>query len=832
MVKICSFNYPKSNEEEYKKYYENYSYELHDFQKWCIEGIVTGNHVLITAPTGTGKTFGGEFAINYFHSKGKKVIYTSPIKSLSNEKFHSFTHKYPDISVGLITGDIKTNPDADVLIMTTEILLNKLYQIKSSSPAPSSSVSFDMDIQTELGCVVFDEIHMINDEHRGHVWEQSIMLLPPHIQMVGLSATLDDPEKFAFWLETKGDISKPVEKEVYLTRKLVRAVPLIHYSFITVPNSINKYVKDKATQEEIKRLTNKPFVIQDEKNVFNDVNYQNTIKMLKLFEKNDVRVKRQLVLNKLAEHLVEKEILTALCYVFSRKQLEICAEEMTTNLLEFDSKVPYTVDRECEQIIRKLSNYEEYLHLPEYVNIVKLLRKGVAIHHAGMMPILREMVELLFARGFIKILFCTETMSVGINLPVKTTIFTDVNKFNGETVRMLYSHEYVQAGGRAGRLGLDKIGHVIHLNNLFRNVDSVSYKMMMNGKPQTLTSKFKISYNLLLNLLDIGDNNLIQFASKSMITGDLDKQMGELYTKMNKLQTELDNLNDCLKFLRTPTEVIDEYIDLNKNIQFSVNKKRKEMERKLQCIKDNYKFIDQDQISYLKIAEKENEINALKSQYNGLNSYFQSGVGTVLQLLNEEGFIEGDNSDEKSLKLTLRGKIASQIREIHCLVFTKLYDDKKLDNLSYKQLVALFSCFTNIRVTDDFKDNFPRSEDNIVNEIVKEVEELYNNYNDKELARNIRTGFDYEIHYDLLNYVEKWCDCEAVEDCKLILQELATNKEIFLGEFVKALLKINNISSEFEQISEMTGNIAFLSKLKEIPNMTLKYVVTNQSLYV
>jgi antiviral helicase SKI2 len=142
--------------------------------------------------------------------------------------------------VGLITGDIKTNPDADVLIMTTEILLNKLYQIKSSNPNFNSSVSFDMDIEKELGCVVFDEIHFINEESRGHVWEQSIMLLPPHIQMVGLSATLDDPERFALWLENKGDISKPIEKEVYLTRKQIRAVPLIHYSFITGPGTINK----------------------------------------------------------------------------------------------------------------------------------------------------------------------------------------------------------------------------------------------------------------------------------------------------------------------------------------------------------------------------------------------------------------------------------------------------------------------------------------------------------------------------------------------------------------------------------------------------------------
>jgi superfamily II RNA helicase len=826
MVKICSFNYPKSNEEEYKKYYENYQYELHDFQKWCVEGIVTGNHVLITAPTGTGKTFGGEFAIQHFIAKGKKVIYTSPIKALSNEKFYAFTNKYPHISVGLITGDIKTNPDADVLIMTTEILLNKLYQIKSSTFNVKSSVSFDMDIEHELGCVVFDEVHMINDEHRGHVWEQSIMLLPSHVQMIGLSATLDDPEKFAFWLETKGDISKSIEKEVYLTRKLVRTVPLIHYSFITVPNSINKYIKDKSIQEEIKRLTNKPFIIQDEKNAFNDVNYQNMNRMLKLFEKYDVRVKRQHVLNNVAEYLVENEMLPALCYVFSRKQLEICAEEMTTNLLEFDSKVPYTIDRECEQIIRKLPNYEEYLHLPEYINTVKLLRKGVGTHHAGLMPILREMTEMLFARGFIKILFCTETMSVGINLPVKTTIFTDINKFNGEINRTLYSHEYTQAAGRAGRLGLDRVGHVIHLNNLFRNVDSVSYKQMMNGKPQTLSSKFKISYNLILNLLDIGDKNLVQFASKSMITGDLDKQMSELYTKMTKLQTELDNINNCIGKMRTPIEIIQEFMELRKNLPLSVNKKRKEIERKISNIQENNRFLEQDLKHYSKVAEKEQELNFLKESYDKLRSYFESGVQNVLYLLNEEGFLVNNDS------LTTLGKIASQIREIHCLIFAKIYDNKMLEKLSSKQLVALFSCFTNIRVADDIKDNTPKSDDIYINEIVTEIENMYNKYQNVEIDRNINTGFDYEIHYDLLNYVEKWCDCDNIEGCKFVLQELGTNKGIFLGEFVKALLKINNISAEFEKIAEMTGNIEFLSKLKNIQHMTLKYVVTNQSLYV
>ena len=832
MVKVCSYDYPNSNEDDYKKYYEDYSYKLHDFQKWSIEGIVTGNHVLISAPTGSGKTFGGEFAINYFHSIGKKVIYTTPIKALSNEKFYAFTQKYQHMRIGILTGDLRCNPDADILIMTTEILLNKLYQLKSSSSLPTSSISFEMDIHNELGCVVFDEIHFICDENRGHVWEQTIMMLPPHVQMVGLSATLDNPEKFAYWLETKGESNPVSDKIVYLTKKQIRAVPLIHYSFITATNGVNKAIKDKALQEEIKKAINKPFIIQDEKNVFNDEKYQSTVKTLKLFEKHDIRVKRQHVLNKVTEYLVEKEMLPALCYVFSRKQLEKCAEELTTNLLEFDSKVPYTIDRECEQIIRKLPNFEEYLYLPEYVNTVKLLRKGIGIHHAGLMPILREMTEMLFARGFIKILFCTETMSVGINLPVKTTIFTDVNKFNGETIRTLYSHEYTQAAGRAGRLGLDKIGHVIHLNNLFRNVDSVSYKAMMNGKPQTLTSKFKISYNLLLNLLDIGDNNLVNFTKKSMITGDLDNQMKQIDSEITKTTIELDNIKLCSGNLRTPKEIIEEYIDLQNKRPQSVNKKRKEIERRLEQIKDNHKFIDQDRVTLEKLVLKEEQINQLQNELDSMNNYFNSEVQSVLKLLTNDGFIEGDLNDETTLKLTLKGKFASQLRETHCLVFSRLFEDKIIDHLTSKQLVSLFSCFTNISVQEEYKDNFPKTDDTDLKDIVQLVTNLYSEYQEKEIVNKINTGVDYTIHYDLLKYVDDWCGCENIEDCKILLQKLGSEKEVFLGEFVKALLKINNISAEMEKISEMTGNIAFLSKLREIPNMTLKYVVTNQSLYV
>jgi superfamily II RNA helicase len=756
---------------------------------------------------------------------------------LSNQKFYDFTNKYKDISIGLITGDIKTNPDADVLIMTTEILLNKLFQIKSNNTAPtsSSSISFEMDIENELGCVVFDEIHMINDAARGHVWEQCIMLLPKQIQMIGLSATLDNPERFALWLENKGVYVENPDKIVYLASKKDRAVPLTHYGFITTTAAIFKVIKDKSVQEEIKSIINKPFVLQNSKGVFDELQYAKMNKMMKLFENNNVRVKRQHVLNQVTKHLVENEMLPALCYVFSRKQLEVCANEVTTNLLEFDNKTPYIIDRECEHIIRKLPNYQEYLNLPEYVNMVTMLRKGIAIHHSGVTPVLREMVELLFAKGFIKLLFCTETMSVGINMPVKTTIFTDVCKFDGENNRMLYSHEYTQAAGRAGRLGLDTVGHVIHLNNLFRNVDTMtSYKTMMSGKPPTLKSKFKISYNLLLNLIDIGDNNFIQFARKSMVKDDLDSELKEIYYAISKEHSELDTFEQSFKTIRTPVAVVDEYFKLIESQKTAVNKKRKDIERQIETIRDQYVNLEFDKVKVEKYNQKLKRIDDLQEQYNFVEKYIDNNVNTIVNLLCDDGFvqIEKEEADEPKIKLTVRGMIATHLKETHCLVFSQLFEENVFDKLNSVQIIMLLSCLTNIVVKDEYKNYIPRTDDIVLKEIVFKVKNMYNDYITKETNLNINSGIEYTFHYDLINYVDKWCYCENADECKQFLQKLEHEKEIFLGEFVKALLKINNICSELEKIAELFGNMSLLSKLKEIPLMTLKYVVTNQSLYV
>ncbi len=836
MVRICEDIYPEEREAIYKHYYEQYPYKLHDFQKWCIEATVTGNHCLLSIPTGTGKTFGGDFAISYFNSIGKKVIYCSPIKALSSEKYYLFTKKYPNISIGLCTGDQKVNTDADVIIMTTEILLNKLYKINSNRQNINSINTFDIDIENDLGCVVFDEIHFIFNSDRGHIWENSLMMLPEHVQIIGLSATLDNPEKFASWLESnkiyKDNI---IKKEVYLAKKDKRAVPLIHYSFITATNTINKHIKDKETQQEIKHNLDKLFVIQDEYGNFKEEQHKNVTKVLQLFEKHDICVKRQHVLNKVCELLVEKEMLPALCYVFSRKQVEQCAEEITTTLLEFDSKISYIIDYECEKIIRKFPNYEEYLNLPEYIKTIKLLRKGIGMHHAGLMTPLREMTELLFGMGYIKILFCTETMAVGINLPVRATIFTDIYKYNGHINRLLEPHEYTQASSRAGRLGLDTVGHVIHLNNLFRNVDYNSYRIMMNGKPQKLISKFKISYNLILNLIATNNNNnnivskLVEYSKKSMIQYDLDNKATGLTKQLVDLEAEASRLEEAVKTITIPSNIMDEYVRLVDMLPFTVNKKRKECERDLQKIINEYKNIANECTLLKKFIDKKKEIGVLNKSINDNQYYLDYNIERVLHVLVDEQLLDSDKNI-----LTIRGQIAASIRELPCLPFVAIIADGSLNLLTEYDLVCVFSCFTNVSVGEEWSttclSNVETSE--AVKSILKILDLSFEKFMDMETRLMLDTGVDYSKHYNMIEYAYEWAYAENVEQCKWVLQLAAEEKEIFLGEFVKAILKIVAIAAELEPIAEMLGQIDFLFKLRQIPTLLMKYVATNQSLYI
>ena len=423
--------------------------------------------------------------------------------------------------------------------MTTEILRNTLLQqnINKNNTSEKVSLQFEMDFENELAAVVFDEIHYINDKDRGKIWEETIMLIPSHIQLIMLSATIDKSEIFAQWIEDV-KTTEHHTKIVYLAPTNHRVVPLKHYFYTTMPQGPFKNIKDKEFIQFINEFLHKPIPAKDNKNKLHRENHEKIKKLLKYIKTNNCYIKPSFVLNNITKYLNNNNMLPAICFVFSRKGVEKLAQTINISLFDTESTIPSTIRNECEHILRKLSNHKEYILLPEFEMIMKLLVKGVAIHHSGIMPIYREMIELLFAKGYIKLLFATETFAVGINMPTKTVIFTGFDKFNGSSMRMLYPHEYTQMSGRAGRRGLDTIGHIIHLNNLFNLPLANEYEILLNGKPQTLTSKFNITYNLVLNFIQV-DKNILEFTDKSMSNKELQRYIEVTKLEINKIKNNL-----------------------------------------------------------------------------------------------------------------------------------------------------------------------------------------------------------------------------------------------------------------------------------------------------
>jgi superfamily II RNA helicase len=315
-----------------------------------------------------------------------------------------------------------------------------------------------------------------------------------------------------------------------------------------------------------------------------------------------------------------------------------------------------------------------------------------------------------------------------------------------------------------------------------------------------------------------------------MIQEDIEIELGAQYYKITEKEREIEILDTSMQHLRTPQEVVQRYIYCVEARKTAVNKKRKELDREVQLLQDQYKNIDSDIRSVSKYNEKCEELEKMRQSFHSTEQFLSSNVTTILEFLEKDGFITKE--EDLQYKLSIRGFIATHLREIHCLVFAKLLEENKFDSLDTKQLIGIFSCFTNVTVADDLKSLAPAYTNRDLQEIMGRVASLYDYYQDFETLKQVSTGIDYEMHYDLIDYVIAWADCESAPECKVILQRLEKEKGVFLGEFVKAILKINNIASEMEKIAESIGNISLLSKLREIPTLTQKFVATNQSLYV
>ncbi len=832
VLKICNKPYPESS--EFDSHFEKYGFPLSDFQKYAIQGIIEKNHVLVTAHTGSGKTLPAEFAIEHLVGQGKKVVYTSPIKALSNQKFAEFTRKYPHISFGLLTGDIKTNPEADVLIMTTEILMNYLF-IQTTSDKENkdeTQLHFQIDLETELGAVIFDEVHYINDHDRGQTWEKTILKLPPHVQMVMLSATIDKPERFANWVMQKNQ-----EKDVYLASTNKRVVPLTHYGFWTYNEGDIKSLSDKALIKDIKDHSNKLLCLQNDKGVFQEKSFIDLKRMSKVSKDKRIMIKRKQVLNNACKYMRNNNMLPAICFIFSRKLVETCASDITVPLLDDETRESYNIAKECEQIIRKLPNYKEYMELPEYRNLVKLLEKGIGIHHSGMVPILREIVEIMISKKYIYLLFATESFAIGLDCPIKTAVFSNLTKYDGNHERLLMGHEYTQMAGRAGRRGIDTIGHVVHLNNLFSVPLQSEYETMLKGKPQSLVSKFKISYSLIFNLLKNGKNKLndfYEFVENSMVQNEIVDSLEKQTTLIEEYEKRNEEVNAKVNDMER-VQIIMEYKNLNDSLSGNLtNNKRRTCENKINQMKNAHK----DVIEYVKLVEEREELESILHKENNhhdyLKYYVEDSINDLCRMLVEERFLHYDD-ETSSYLLTDTGKIASNIAEVHPILLTLMLDKYQMfHSFDLCQIISILAIFCEVNINADVIRNIPYSDDNSVLSVFNDLDSWTKEFEDLEYKERIQSGYDYEhiLCFNMPELTMLWVNCENEGQCKEFLEYIRSEYGISVGDFTKAMIKITTINREISAIAEMQNNIDCLHKLKQVDSQVLKYITSCQSLYV
>ena len=508
-------------------------FTLDPFQQVSISSIQRNESILVSAHTSAGKTVVAEYAIAQCLKNNQRVIYTSPIKALSNQKFREFTEEFGD--VGLMTGDVTINPTATCLVMTTEILRSMLYR--------------GSEIMREVGWVIFDEVHYLRDKSRGVVWEETIILLPDKVRYVFLSATIPNAMQFAEW------ITKTHNQPCHVVYTDFRPTPLQHYFFPAGADGIH--------------------LIVDEKGVFREENFNKA--MANIAEKQgddpaDAMAKRKgrgkdKKLNKggikgpsdiykIVKMIMMKKYNPVIVFSFSKNACENYALQMS-NLAFNDDSEKAMVEQVFRSALESLS--EEDRDLPQIQNILPLLRRGIGIHHSGLLPILKETIEILFQEGLIKVLFATETFSIGLNMPAKTVVFTNVRKFDGKSERWVSPSEFIQMSGRAGRRGLDERGVVIMM--IGEQMEPAIAKDIVRGEQDKLYSAFYLGYNMILNLMRVEgvspefmlERCFFQFQNTASVSG-LEKEFHEMEDNYTRLEVADEN-------------VVKEYYDLRQQLQ-------------------------------------------------------------------------------------------------------------------------------------------------------------------------------------------------------------------------------------------------------------------------
>ncbi|ODA84136.1 hypothetical protein RJ55_02654 [Drechmeria coniospora] len=502
-------------------------FELDTFQKEAVYHLENGDSVFVAAHTSAGKTVVAEYAIALAAKHMTKAIYTSPIKALSNQKFRDFRQDFDE--VGILTGDVQINPEASCLIMTTEILRSMLYR--------------GADLIRDVEFVIFDEVHYVNDYERGVVWEEVIIMLPEHVSLILLSATVPNTKEFASW------VGRTKQKDIYVISTSKRPVPLEHYLWAgknihKIVDSDKKFLesgwkeahgagreKQKTADATVATRGGNPRGGQRGGGTQRGGPQQrggrgggggqqrggpqrgrggpprashapgHMGRAGRAGGHSSVAQDKNLWVH-LVQFLRKNTLLPACIFVFSKKRCEENADALSNQDYCTATEKSH-IHMIIERSIARLKPEDRVL--PQIIRLRDLLGRGIAVHHGGLLPIVKELVEILFAQTLVKVLFATETFAMGLNLPTRTVVFSGYRKHDGHSFRNLLPGEYTQMAGRAGRRGLDTVGSVIIVSpGGSDDVPPVAeLRSMIQGEPSKLRSQFRLTYNMILNLLRV-----------------------------------------------------------------------------------------------------------------------------------------------------------------------------------------------------------------------------------------------------------------------------------------------------------------------------------------
>ena len=769
---------------EHPPKYFNFSYPLDNFQLHGCKAIYDNDNLLVTAHTGSGKTALALYAIAKTLSEGKKVIYTSPIKSLSNQKYAEFKEHFT--SIGILTGDIKVNPIADLLIMTAEILRNSLLKENNNIIFKNEELNENIESNNsellinntwtfkaiDIGCVILDEVHFINNPERGKIWEEIIMNLDAKIQLVMLSATITGAEDMAQW------IGQLKQKKCHITSTIKRPVSLKH-GIWGIDNEITYFLNGDTDWQK---------GIWTEK--------ANQIK--KYYSKNNFSID---IFFNCIKYLYDNNLIPTTVFLLNKLLIEQCAKNIPYSFV--------TVEESCniENIWNKhLNKYAKlYDSLNEWNNLKNLVLKGIGFHHAGMIPLLKEIVEILYGKGLIKILLATETFAMGVNFPTKTVVFYETFKMK----RILRSEEYGQMAGRAGRRGLDDIGHVIILpskNFLSEN----AAKNMILSKPQKISSKLEIDAIYILKYLanNISLSNCNDSLFKFQNTEILNIQSYKYYNnEIKKIENEFKLNDNSLDTCHDLLKLINKY-----EIGLKLAPKTAKMyqsEKKILLDKLNIKDINIVK-NYIKLKSNitEQNINKIDQQ-----------ISLIINFLKDLKYIDENN------KLTKIAKIISDVNEINPYLLGTIYNH--LHKLEFSEIVALLSIFiSDNKNNDEIYINDLNCSDickNIINDIKKSIEHFCKLENDINNRLPYPVWMNWKIDLSMFNNVKNWSSENIVD------QQLEIN---YYGNFIKIILRLTNILMNIESIAKTFNDVIIINKIYGYQEKLIRDIITTESLYI